>query len=311
MALVLIVGVDGPLLDQVVGQLEAGYAILRAPSSQAALEAVRRTSPDAIIVAADLPDGEPAELCRLLRRAPGVTPHTAIFIAGDLASRDARLAALRAGASDIFGQPLDVAELLLKLDSYARLKRLAEQIQSSSLVDRETGLYNLQGLARRVEELAALSVRAHGALACVVLAPEVEDDDLLREVSEFCAQTIKDGVRHSDVPGRAPDWRHRRDPARSAAHGRDAAPLAGGRRRRSVVPAARRLRRGGQLGVRSRQRERYAGAGAPGEARRRRGVATRLDSTVRRLTVMLGRRWGYYYGGGSVPTTPFPASPAL
>jgi PleD family two-component response regulator len=202
MALVLIVGADGPLLDQVVGQLEAGYTIQRATSTQAALELVRRTSPDAIIVAAELPDEEPAELCRLLRRAPRVMPHTAIFIAGDLASRDARLAALRAGASDIFGQPLDVAELLLKLDTYAQLKSLAEEIQSASLVDRETGLYNLQGLARRVEELRALSVRAHGALACVVLAPEVEDDDLLREVTAFCAQTIKDGVRHSDVPGR-------------------------------------------------------------------------------------------------------------
>lgn len=202
MASVLIVGADGPLLDPIAGQLEAEYTVLHATSTQATLEAVRRTSPDAIIVAADLPDGEPAELCRLLRRAPRVKPHTAIFIAGDLASRDARLAALRAGASDIFGQPLDVAELHLKLDSYVQLKTLAEQIQSASLVDGETGLYNLQGLARRAEELGALCVRAHGALACVVLAPEVDDDDTLRAVTAFCAQTIKDVVRHSDVPGR-------------------------------------------------------------------------------------------------------------
>jgi len=203
MALVLIVGVDGPLLDPVAEQLEAGgYGVLRATTTQAALAAVRRTAPDAILVAAVLPDGEPAELCRLLRREPRVTPHTAIFIAGDLVSRDARLATLRAGASDIFRQPLDVAELLLKIDAYAQLKNLAEQIQSAWLVDRETGLYNLQGLARRVEELGSLSVRAHGALACVVLAPEVEDDSALLEVTAFCAQTIKDGVRHCDVPGR-------------------------------------------------------------------------------------------------------------
>src|SRR2546427_12970968 len=64
-------------------------------------------------------------------------------------------------------------------------------------------LYNLHGLARRVEELGALSVRAHGALACVVLAIEVEDDGALPKVTAFCAQTIKGGVRHSDVAGRA------------------------------------------------------------------------------------------------------------
>src|SRR6266481_6427375 len=203
MALVLIVGADGQLLEPVAGELEAcGHAVVRVPSAPAALAAVRRTSPDAIVVAAALPEVEPAELCRLLRRAPSVTPHTPLFIVGELRSRNARLAALRAGASDIFGEPVDVSELLLKLDTYVQLKTLAEQMQSVSLVDPETGLYNLQGLARRVEELGALSVRAHGALACVVLAIEVADDGELPEVTAFCAQTIKGGVRHSDVSGR-------------------------------------------------------------------------------------------------------------
>src|SRR6266699_554288 len=203
MGVVLIVSADGQSLDPVVGELEAGAcAVVLVPSAQAALAAVRRTAPDAIVVAATVPDMELAELCRLLRGAPRVTPHTPIFIVGALASRDARLAVLRAGASDVLGEPLDVAELLIKLDTYAQLKTLAEQMQSSSHVDRETGLYNLQGLSRRVEELGALSVRAHGALACLVLAIEVEDDDALADVAAFCAQAIKGGVRHSDVPGR-------------------------------------------------------------------------------------------------------------
>jgi len=150
MPVVLIVGADGQLLDPVTGQLEAGaFAVLRAPSTQTALAAVRHTSPDAIIVAAALPDLEPAELCRLLRREPRITPHTAIFIAGELPSRDARRAVLRAGASDILGQPLDVAELLLKLDAYVRLKTLAEEMQAASLVDRETT--GLRGASRSWE----------------------------------------------------------------------------------------------------------------------------------------------------------------
>ena len=220
MAVVLIVGADGQLLDPVAGQLEAGgYAVLRAASTQAALAAVRDTSPDGIIVAATVPDLEPAELCRLLRREPRITPHTAIFIAGELPSRDARRAVLRAGASDILGPPLDVAELLLKLDAYVRLKTLAEEMQAASLVDRETGLYNLHGLARRVEELGALSVRAHGALACVVLAIEVEDDGALPTVTAFCAQTIKGGVRHSDVPGRVAAAEFAVVAPRTGAHG--------------------------------------------------------------------------------------------
>src|SRR5882762_3503066 len=187
MAVVLIVGAHGQPLDPVAAELEVGgHVVLKVPSAPAALAAVHRTSPDAIIVAAALPDAEPAELCRQLRRAPS----------------DTQLAALRAGASDIFGEPLDVASLLLKLDAYVQLKTLAEEMQSASLVDRETGLYNLHGLARRLEELGALSARAHHALACVVLAIEVEDAVAMPEVATFCAHTIKGGVRHSDVPGR-------------------------------------------------------------------------------------------------------------
>jgi len=203
MAVVLIVGAHGQLLDRVAAELEVGgHVVLKVPSAPAALAAVRRTSPDAIIVAAALPEAEPAELCRQLRRTPSVTPHTPILIVGELASHDTQLAALRAGASDIFGEPLDVAELLLKLDAYVQLKTLVEEMQSASLVDRETGLYNLHGLARRLEELGALSARAHHALACVVLAIEVEDAVAMPEVATFCAHTIKGGVRHSDVPGR-------------------------------------------------------------------------------------------------------------
>ncbi len=236
MAVVLVVGADGQLLDPVAGELEAGsYAVVRVPSAHAALEAVRRTAPDAIVIAAALPDADTAELCGVLRRAPRVTPHTPIFIVGDLGSRDARLAALRAGASDLFGEPLDGAELLIKLDAYAQLTTLAEQMQSASLVDRETGLYNFQGLARRVEELGALSVRAHGALACVVLAIEVEDEGVLPEVTAFCAQTIKAGVRHSDVPGRLAAAEFAVVAPRTSANGaiRLAQRLAGVMRRRS------------------------------------------------------------------------------
>ncbi len=247
MALVLIVGADGQLLDPVAAELEVGgHAVLKVPSAPAALAAVRRNSPDAIVVAAALPDLEPAELCRLLRREPRITPHTGIFIAGELPSSDARRAALSAGASDILGQPLDVAELLLKLDTYTQLKTLAEEMQAASLVDRETGLYNLHGLARRVEELGALSARAHHALACVVLAIEVEDAVAMPEVATFCAHTIKGGVRHSDVPGRIAAAEFAVVAPRTGAHGavRLAQRLGGVMQRRShdaavAVPAFR------------------------------------------------------------------------
>jgi PleD family two-component response regulator len=203
MAVILVVSAHDALLEQLAGDLEAGgHAVARAPSGQAALAAAHRSRHDAILVDAGLPDMDAADLCRLLRQEPHVTPHTAIFLAGGPASRDARLAALGAGASDVLGQPLDAAELVLKVEHCTKLKAAAERLHLTSLVDPETGLYNLPGLARHIEELGALSVRTHASLACVVLAPEVEEDEAVPEVAAFCAQAIKTGVRHSDVSGR-------------------------------------------------------------------------------------------------------------
>jgi PleD family two-component response regulator len=240
MAGILVVSVRDALLEQVAGDLKTGgHAVTRAPSGEAALTATRRARPDAILVDAGLPDMAAADLCRLLRREPHVTPHTAIFIAGGQASRDARLAALGAGASDVLGEPLDVAELVLKIDHCLKLKTAAEQIQLASLVDPETGLYNLQGLARHIEELGALSVRTHASLACVVLAPEMEDDGARREVTAFCAQAIKAGTRHSDVSGRIAAVEFAVVAPRTSAHGavRLAQRLAGVMRRRSQEAA--------------------------------------------------------------------------
>ena len=242
MATILVASAHEALIEQVAGELEAGgHAVARAPSAQAALAAARRGRPDAILVDAGLTDIDVPDLCRLLRREPHVTPHTAIFVTGaaEPASRDARLAALAAGASDVLGQPVDVAELALKVDRWTKLKTAAEQIQLAGLVDPETGLYNLQGLARHIEQLGALSGRAHAALACVVLAAEVEEERVLPEVTTFCAQAIKAGVRHSDVSGRIAAGEFAVVAPRTSANGalRLAQRLAGVMRRRSQEAA--------------------------------------------------------------------------
>ncbi|HEV8304170.1 MAG TPA: response regulator [Gemmatimonadales bacterium] len=201
MALVLVASPHEPLVHHVAGKLEAsGTTVLPATSGDEAVEAVRHAHPDAILVDAAL--HESVQLCSRLRQEPHVGPHTAILVTGGPAPRDARLAALRAGAWDILDQPLDIEELLLKLETFAQRKTLAERTESSSLVDPETGLYNLQGVARHLDQLGALAVRARAALACVVLAPELVDDAARPEVTAFCAQTIRRGVRHSDVSGR-------------------------------------------------------------------------------------------------------------
>src|SRR5436189_190640 len=146
------------------GLLEpAGYAVLREPSGRYALERARGTEPDVIIVDADLPDMPGVELCRLLRADPRVLSSTPLLLAfRDHASREQRIAALRAGAWECIAPPHEADEILLKIGAYVRAKLDADRARAEGLLDPMTGLYNRQGLARRARELGSQAFREQG-----------------------------------------------------------------------------------------------------------------------------------------------------
>src|SRR5207244_9727385 len=96
----------------------------------------------------------------------------------DSATRADRLAALRAGAWECIAPPHDADEILLKIGAYVHAKLDADRARADGLLDAATRLYNRQGLARRARELAAQAYRDHGALACVVLALDLDPPSL-------------------------------------------------------------------------------------------------------------------------------------
>lgn len=175
-------------------------ALLRAESAAEALMRVRGGQPDLIVVEADLPNALALEACRRLRYEPYVGPHTPILLVTSIApSRAEHVAALRAGAWDVLGTPVDPDEMLLKINAYARSKLLTDVAIAEALVDPETGLYNVQGLGRLARELGALAARVHSALACLVVSAEPPERE---RTGVRCAQALKAAARASDVLGR-------------------------------------------------------------------------------------------------------------
>lgn len=186
-----------------------GYAVLQERSAQHMLERARSTEPDLIVVDAELPDMAGAELCGLLRGDPRVSTSTPILLAvREPASRTQRLDALRAGAWECITPPHDADEILLKIGAYVRAKLDADRARAEGLLDPTTGLYNRQGLARRARELGSLAFRDHGALACVVMAVDLEPHELVPGQPQGsgavarCVQALKASARLSDVIGR-------------------------------------------------------------------------------------------------------------
>src|SRR5205807_1370530 len=81
-----------------------------------------------------------------------------------------------------------------------------DRARAEGLLDPITGLYNRQGLARRARELGSQAFREHGALACVVIALDVEATATASEgaghVVVRCVHALKSSARLSDVVGR-------------------------------------------------------------------------------------------------------------
>jgi len=154
-----------------------GYRVLRASSGGETLELARSGRLDVALVASALPDRDGLEVCRALRQEALITPSTPIILlASTAATREQRLAGLRAGAWDRLDLPLDADELLLKLDAYMLAKQDGDRARRGAFVDVVSGLYNAWGVARRARELVADAWRRHAALACVMLAVDVQPE---------------------------------------------------------------------------------------------------------------------------------------
>jgi diguanylate cyclase (GGDEF)-like protein len=195
-------------LESILGP--SGYSVVRAYTGQQALERARTSQPDLIILDAQMPDMHGFDVCRALRNDPRFSATTPIVITTSGPSgRTQRLEAYRAGAWEFLGQPLDGEALLLKLGTFLQSKQQVDVLREENLLDSGTGLYNMRGLARRAREIGADAVRRREALACVVFAPEAEqegeeeaaDEELVR-LSDQVGAVFRQVGRGSDAIGR-------------------------------------------------------------------------------------------------------------
>lgn len=161
-----------------------GYAVLLSYTGKQSLELVSRVSPDVLLVDLNLPDMTAEELAPKLRKMRNVRPSTPVlFFTSGRVDRQRRIECLRSGAWQVLQPPFDPDELLVRLQRYVEAKQDADHALEQSQLDPVTGFYNVQGLLRRANEIAADATRSRRPLACVVLGPsspdghEAEDED--------------------------------------------------------------------------------------------------------------------------------------
>lgn len=156
-------------LDSILSPV--GYTVIRAYTGLQALERARTARPDLVILDAQLPDIHGMDVCRKLREDPrfGRTTPIVITTAGP-SGRTQRLAAYEAGAWEFYGQPLDGEALLARFNTFLAAKVAADELREAAMLDVQSGLYTIRGLAYRVKEIGSEASRHSRPLACVALA---------------------------------------------------------------------------------------------------------------------------------------------
>jgi diguanylate cyclase (GGDEF)-like protein len=188
-----------------------GYRVLVASSGKELLERAVGARPDLVLLNAVLKDLDSIQLCRTLRQSPAIARAMPILLVTSTpTTKQQRLAALQAGAWEYLSLPVEAEELVLKLDTYTRVKLEVDRAVEESTVDPASGLYSSRGLERRSRELVSDAFRRHAALACVALGVELEPGEAqpganaaaLAASLEYVAQLLQARGRTSDAIGR-------------------------------------------------------------------------------------------------------------
>jgi len=110
--------------------LEAhGYEIVEAENGEQALQKVEQRPPDVILLDVMMPRMDGFEVCRRLKKDARTAPIPVLIITA-LSERMERLMGIAAGASDFLSKPVDLQELILRVNHAVHAKHLFDQLQA-------------------------------------------------------------------------------------------------------------------------------------------------------------------------------------
>jgi putative nucleotidyltransferase with HDIG domain len=143
---ILVVDDDRRVLDLLqISLTQNGYRIVLAQTGEEALDSVRRSAPDLIILDLRLPKKNGYEVCAALKSSKD-TAHIPIVMVSATAEVDARLQGLMHGADDYLTKPFSPKELLIKV------RRIFERIDRADVLSRQNKELETE-IARNREDL--------------------------------------------------------------------------------------------------------------------------------------------------------------
>ncbi len=147
---VLIVDDDIANIEIMNAVLEEDYEICFAMSGEEALERVRQTPPDLVLLDILLPGIDGFEVCQTIKQDLALVDIPIIFTTGLGDTKD-EIRGLSLGAIDYVTKPIEPVILRARVANHVELKRLRDQLADLAVTDALTGLHNRRSLEGRLK----------------------------------------------------------------------------------------------------------------------------------------------------------------
>src|SRR5512146_227387 len=146
---------------------EWGYQVLEADSGDSALVQARHESPDIVLLDVRLPDANGLQVLEELKKSQDA--RAVIMITADPQLDDIKTA-LKLGAYDVVGKPLDFDELLVAMKNALEATRLRSEVQTlRGEVRRRTGYHAVVGTSAKMTELMGFVRKVAASAATTIL----------------------------------------------------------------------------------------------------------------------------------------------
>ncbi|MFH1857505.1 MAG: two-component system response regulator [Candidatus Omnitrophota bacterium] len=109
--------------------LPQGYETVKAKDGEAALEAVRSSSPDVVLLDVMMPKMNGIEVCRRIKQSEE-TQMIPVVIVTALDGRKDRIGGIEAGADDFLTKPVDGTELTIRVKNLLKVKSYHDHMKS-------------------------------------------------------------------------------------------------------------------------------------------------------------------------------------
>jgi two-component system, sensor histidine kinase and response regulator len=196
-ARVLVVDDDALARQSLRAILERGYyQVETAESGATAMELISSYKPELVLLDIQMPDMDGLDVCSRIRELPNGNLMPIIFVTGD-ERPEVHSQALRVKGDDILRKPIHSAELIIRIRSLLRLKRLQAEVQA----ERD----NLLDLQKQREQLFEFIVHdLKNPLSAIQMGLELLDSDdsddaasvvpvhRLRDTAESMGRMIQD-----------------------------------------------------------------------------------------------------------------------